>query len=82
MSAERSAWESAASSAFLKGYDEAVAGEGGAGADEQLLRAYLLEKALYEIVYEVNNRPDWIAIPLSGILDLLNASAKTEKAAA
>ncbi len=82
VSAERSAWESAASSAFLKGYDEAVAGEGSAGADEQLLRAYLLEKALYEIVYEVNNRPDWIAIPLSGILDLLNASAKTEKAAA
>jgi maltose alpha-D-glucosyltransferase/alpha-amylase len=36
-----------------------------------LLSAYLLEKALYEIVYELNNRPDWVRIPLRGVLDLL-----------
>ena len=80
--AQRSAWESAASRAFLKGYHEAFADTGKALASEQLLRAYLLEKALYEIMYEVNNRPDWIAIPLSGILDLLNASDENGKAAA
>jgi maltose alpha-D-glucosyltransferase/alpha-amylase len=32
-----------------------------------LLRAYLLEKALYELRYELNNRPDWVNIPLQGI---------------
>jgi maltose alpha-D-glucosyltransferase/alpha-amylase len=36
-----------------------------------LLEAHLLEKALYEIVYELNNRPDWVRIPLRGVLDLL-----------
>ena len=37
-----------------------------------LLDAYLLEKALYEIAYELNNRPDWVGIPLRGVLDLLD----------
>ena len=34
----------------------------------KLLRIYLLEKVVYEIGYEMNNRPDWLAIPLKGIL--------------
>jgi maltose alpha-D-glucosyltransferase/alpha-amylase len=38
---------------------------------EILLKAYLLEKAVYELCYEVNNRPDWVLIPLNGILKLL-----------
>ncbi|MGH9458922.1 MAG: maltose alpha-D-glucosyltransferase [Thermoanaerobaculia bacterium] len=37
-----------------------------------LLRAYLLEKALYEVSYELNNRPEWVGIPLRGILQLLD----------
>jgi maltose alpha-D-glucosyltransferase/alpha-amylase len=41
-------------------------------AEQQtLLDAYLLEKALYEIAYELNNRPDWLPIPIRGVLDLL-----------
>ena len=62
--------------AFLGGYREATAGGDTphAHVQETFLRAYLLEKALYEIMYEVNNRPDWIAIPLSGILDLLQTA--------
>jgi maltose alpha-D-glucosyltransferase/alpha-amylase len=36
-----------------------------------LLNAYLIEKALYEIVYELNNRPDWVKIPMRGILELV-----------
>src|SRR5207253_10009938 len=36
-----------------------------------LLEAHLLEKALYEIVYELNNRPEWVRIPLRGVLDLM-----------
>jgi maltose alpha-D-glucosyltransferase/alpha-amylase len=37
-----------------------------------LLDMYLLEKALYELRYELNNRPDWVRIPLHGILQLLD----------
>lgn len=36
-----------------------------------LLDAYLAEKAFYELRYELNNRPDWVQIPLAGILSLL-----------
>jgi maltose alpha-D-glucosyltransferase/alpha-amylase len=36
-----------------------------------LLDAFILEKALYEVSYELNNRPDWINIPLRGILNIL-----------
>jgi maltose alpha-D-glucosyltransferase / alpha-amylase len=38
---------------------------------EVLLTAYLIEKALYEILYELNNRPGWVNIPIRGVLDLL-----------
>ncbi len=38
-----------------------------------LLDAFLLEKAIYEVNYELNNRPDWIMVPLQGILQMLEA---------
>ncbi len=38
-----------------------------------LLDAFLLEKAVYEVGYELNNRPDWLNVPLQGILQLLKA---------
>ncbi|HVT01969.1 MAG TPA: maltose alpha-D-glucosyltransferase [Thermoanaerobaculia bacterium] len=41
---------------------------------ETLLDAYLLEKAFYEIVYELNQRPAWVEIPIRGILQLLEKS--------
>ncbi len=37
-----------------------------------LFFAYSLEKALYEVGYELNNRPDWVAIPFQGISEILN----------
>ena len=39
-------------------------------AFEQLLEIYVLDKALYELMYELNNRPAWVRIPLAGILAL------------
>jgi maltose alpha-D-glucosyltransferase/alpha-amylase len=36
------------------------------------LTVHVLEKAVYELGYELNNRPEWVAIPLKGILHILN----------
>ncbi len=38
-----------------------------------LLESYLLEKAIYELGYELNNRPDWVSIPISGILHVMGS---------
>jgi maltose alpha-D-glucosyltransferase / alpha-amylase len=37
---------------------------------QELLEAYVIDKAFYELVYELNNRPSWVLIPLTGILGL------------
>ena len=74
-------WAAWASSAFLRGYLEEARSTETAGRaflperDEQLrilLGAHLLEKAVYEMGYELNNRPDWIGVPLLGIRQLLD----------
>ncbi len=39
---------------------------------ETMLRVFLLEKAVYELGYEINNRPDWVMIPLRGIRQILD----------
>ncbi|MFW6254878.1 MAG: putative maltokinase, partial [Chitinivibrionales bacterium] len=41
---------------------------------EPLLQVYLLEKAVYELGYELNNRPDWVSIPLKGIDDVIRGT--------
>jgi len=38
---------------------------------EKLLQIFELEKSVYELRYELNNRPDWVRIPVAGILRLL-----------
>jgi maltose alpha-D-glucosyltransferase/alpha-amylase len=40
--------------------------------DDVLIRTYLIEKAIYELGYELNGRPDWVIIPLRGIYYLMN----------
>jgi maltokinase len=69
------AWIEANRTAFLDGY-LAVAGDAGpAGGDaEPLLRAFELDKAVYEVMYEARHRPPWVQIPLGGIRRLLGAS--------
>ena len=42
-------------------------------ARTRLLAVFELEKAVYELRYELNNRPDWVGIPVAGILRLLEA---------
>jgi len=42
-----------------------------------LLEAWLIEKAMYEVRYELDNRPNWVGIPLRGILELLEGGSET-----
>lgn len=62
---------------FLNGYlaevDLALM-PGGRPAIMNILSIFELEKAVYELQYELNNRPDWVAIPVSGIRRLLEAA--------
>ena len=67
-------WEHEARSAFLSGYASAIDPvllPASAGARERLLTACELEKALYELRYELDNRPGWVHVPVAGILRLL-----------
>jgi maltose alpha-D-glucosyltransferase/alpha-amylase len=68
-------WHRWVSAVFLKAYLDAGAAGGflpkGRREVRTLLEAYLLEKALYELNYELNNRPGWVRIPLRGMLELL-----------
>ncbi len=69
-------WEERARADFLEGYLEAVEPTllpAGRPAIEKLLQIFELEKAVYELRYELNNRPDWVAIPVAGIARLLEA---------
>jgi maltose alpha-D-glucosyltransferase / alpha-amylase len=68
-------WQNWASWAFLKEY---VSAAGSAAFmpktnDELrvLLNTFQMEKAVYELGYELNNRPDWLPVPLNGIEQLL-----------
>ncbi|MBU1109913.1 MAG: maltose alpha-D-glucosyltransferase [Candidatus Riflebacteria bacterium] len=69
-------WEKAARSRFLLGYREATTNCPAVPADEelfgQILSLLCLEKALYEFSYELNNRPDWLEIPVCGLIDCLD----------
>jgi maltose alpha-D-glucosyltransferase/alpha-amylase len=68
-------WEAQARREFLDGYG-AAARSGGllASLDDAhgLLELFELEKALYELRYELTNRPGWVSIPLQGILALMS----------
>jgi maltose alpha-D-glucosyltransferase / alpha-amylase len=68
-------WVQHVSATFLRGYLEASEGSAHLPKTREeiaiLLRAHLIEKALYEINYEIANRPEWVRIPLRGLLDLM-----------
>ncbi len=67
-------WRDETTAAFLAAYRETVAGAATAPDDAlgaALLDLFLLQKAIYEIDYELGNRPAWVRIPLRGVLALL-----------
>ena len=69
-------WEVQARTAFLDAYFEEVEPSllpAGQAATSKLLAIFELEKAVYELHYELNNRPDWVPIPVAGIARLLEA---------
>jgi trehalose synthase-fused probable maltokinase len=67
-------WEGRAREAFLGGYFETVDPTllpPGEAPTRTMLSIFELEKAVYELRYELNNRPDWVGIPVAGIARLL-----------
>ncbi len=68
-------WNERVNAAYLSAYFRAAEGNVFLPSDLRerkiLLDAFILHKALYEVAYEMNNRPDWVRIPLRGILSLL-----------
>ncbi|HEY6532419.1 MAG TPA: maltose alpha-D-glucosyltransferase [Acidimicrobiales bacterium] len=70
-------WEHWVTRQFLRGYLDEAAGAAFVPTDpadlQVLLVAYTLDKALYEVRYELNNRPTWADIPLRGVQQLLEA---------
>ena len=68
-------WRQLATAAFLDGYDGTAArsqGLASARAEERrLLELFMLEKGVYELRYELGNRPEWVAIPIAGLVEML-----------
>ncbi|MDQ0278746.1 1,4-alpha-glucan branching enzyme [Arthrobacter silviterrae] len=66
-----SAWSDACSEAFIEGY------QGGwpnsVEKTSVLYRALLLDKALYEVVYELHNRPEWVGVPVQAVRNLFES---------
>jgi maltokinase len=65
------AWAAAGREAFLAGYGSLP------GQDAALLAAYEADKAVYEVVYETRNRPEWAHIPLAAVQDVAERSASS-----
>ncbi len=67
-------WERSVTSEFLRAFGKCIAAKPELLPQKEeaqiVLDAYILEKALYELMYELNNRPQWLRIPLTGILAL------------
>jgi maltose alpha-D-glucosyltransferase/alpha-amylase len=75
-------WETWVGAAFLRAYLAATRGASFVPSRDDdfdaVLQVFLIDKALYELAYELNNRPEWVHIPLAGLLRLrTNLAAHT-----
>lgn len=70
------AWYKTVQDTFLKGYFETAGNASFIPHEEEqlhdLMAVYTIEKAIYELDYEINNRPDWLHIPLTGLKMILD----------
>jgi maltose alpha-D-glucosyltransferase/alpha-amylase len=68
-------WYQYVSGIFLKSYLDAAGPAPFIPAEKEelglLLKVFLLEKAVYEVGYELSHRPEWVVIPIKGMRDLL-----------
>lgn len=71
-------WFSYVGGVFLDSYQTTVAGKRFVPDDQEgfeiLTQAHLLHKAIYELNYELNNRPNWLTIPIKGIQQILEGT--------
>jgi maltose alpha-D-glucosyltransferase/alpha-amylase len=76
-------WRDRSAAEFLAAYRDSMTHQrlwpADASAAEQMLNFFLLEKALYEIEYELAHRPEWLRVPLTGMLRILS-QRQTEEA--
>lgn len=70
---DAAAWAHEARARFLDGYQRGIGAD--LRAHRELLDAFELDKAVYEVVYETRNRPDWVGIPLAAVARLVGRSA-------
>jgi maltose alpha-D-glucosyltransferase/alpha-amylase len=76
-------WFHYVSQYFLSAYLDTAADQGFVPQDKEsmelLLRIYILEKAIYEVGYEMNARPEWLRIPIRGVLYAMEGFKSTKK---
>lgn len=78
-----SAWQTWIAGAFVRQYLSTAANAFFLPPDDEsigrLIHAFVLDKALYELSYELNHRPPWVPIPLEGILSLIQRREAAER---
>jgi maltose alpha-D-glucosyltransferase/alpha-amylase len=72
-------WSSWAAARFVQAYFDAMQGSGllptNPAVCRDLLELYVLEKGVIELGHELAHRPDWVPVPLTGLVDLLEATS-------
>jgi maltose alpha-D-glucosyltransferase/alpha-amylase len=67
-------WNLWTSAVFLRGYREATADAPFMPKSQEelnlMLEIFMIDKAIYELSYELNNRPDWVDIPITGVIEM------------
>jgi maltose alpha-D-glucosyltransferase/alpha-amylase len=80
LAAALAGWRDRSTETFLTAYREIIAGQplwpSRPHSAEQMLNFFLVEKAFYEIEYELAHRPDWLRVPLTGMLRILSQQSK------